>query len=99
MSFQPKSNQFSAAYTEILTEPEAAEFLRIGLTKLRELRRLELIPHIPGKPVRYMSASLLSWMKEQEVPAKSLAPHPTTKRSTTYKTDPDKAALRAGILG
>ncbi|MEP2984810.1 MULTISPECIES: helix-turn-helix domain-containing protein [Alphaproteobacteria] len=83
----------------MLTEPEAAKFLRIGLTKLREVRRSELIPHIPGKPVRYMSASLLNWMKEQEVPAMKLDSKPAPKRSTTYKAKTDKAALRAVILG
>lgn len=98
MSFEPKSTEFSAAYTEILTEPEAAEFLRIGLTKLRELRRTQLVPHNPQKPIRYMRTSLLEWMKEQEVPARKPVPLPATTRSTTYKTNPDKAALRAGII-
>ncbi|WP_304951449.1 helix-turn-helix domain-containing protein [Sulfitobacter sp.] len=99
MSFEPKPAAFSFTYPAILTEPEAAEFLRIGLTKLRELRRSELIPYIPGKPVRYLSLSLLDWIKEQEVQVTAEAPRPATKRSTSYKTNPDKAALRAGILG
>ncbi len=99
MSFEPKHSVFSAAYPEILLEPEAAEFLRIGLTKLRELRRAELIPHNPNKPVRYLKTSLLEWMKEQEVQVKTSAPKPEPKRSTTYKINTDKAALRKGILG
>ena len=35
MSFEPKPADFHYASPEILLEPEAAEFLRIGLTKLR----------------------------------------------------------------
>ncbi len=46
-----------------------------------------------------MSASLLNWMKEQEVPAMKLDSKPAPKRSTTYKAKTDKAALRAVILG
>jgi hypothetical protein len=101
VSFEPKPNEFSTAYPEILTETEAAKFLRIGLTKLRELRRAELVPHNPKKPIRYLRESLLDWMKEQEVPVKKPDPAPTksqAKRSTSYKPSPDKAALRAGIL-
>jgi len=99
LSFEPKYSVFSAVYPEILLEPEAAEFLRLGLTKLRELRRKELVPHLPGKPARYIRTSLLEWMKEQEVQVKTSAPKPEPKRSTTYKINTDKAALRKGILG
>lgn len=81
----------------ILTEPEAADFVRLGLTKLRELRRDRKIPYIPGKPIRYLRGSLLRWMAEQEVQVSTLIPAKTT-RSTDYKTNMDKAALRAGIL-
>ncbi|MCD1620684.1 helix-turn-helix domain-containing protein [Salipiger manganoxidans] len=99
MSFEPKNHAFAVTYPEILTEPEAADFLRIGLTKLREMRREKLVPHNPKKPIRYLKSSLLEWMKEQEVPVKKSAPKPEPKRSTTYKTNTDKSALRKGILG
>ncbi|WP_297771754.1 helix-turn-helix domain-containing protein [uncultured Roseovarius sp.] len=99
MSFESSPTEFSTVCPEILTEPEAAEFLRIGLTKLRAMRRAEQIPHNPQKPIRYLRSSLLEWMKAQEIPAKKVAPDPAPKRCTTYKTNHSKAALRKGILG
>ncbi len=99
MSCEPKTDVFSVSCPEILTEPEAAKFVRIGLTKLRELRYAKLVPHNPNKPIRYLRTSLLDWMKDQEVPVDKSVPMPATKRSTTYKMDRNKAALRAGILG
>lgn len=88
---------------EVMTEPEAAEFLKRGLSTVRALRRAKQIPHLPGKPARYLRSSLLEWEKSMEVQPISASAEPalakTSPRSTTYQRNPDKSALRAGILG
>lgn len=58
----------------ILTEREAASFLKISTATLIRLRRRREVPYVPGKPVRYIDTSLLSWMK-----AKELSPLPVSK--------------------
>ena len=82
----------------ILTEAEAAEFLRIGLTKIRELRKAGRIPHLADLPIRYLSESLFAWVREQEVPVKTDLSGTASSRNTRYNLGTDKAALRAGIL-
>lgn len=80
-----------------MTEPEAAKFLKKGLSTLRALRREQKVPHLPGKPATYLRSSLIAWLQAQEVQP-SAAPIKPTKRSTTYLRNDDKAALRAAIL-
>lgn len=86
---------------EILTEPEAAEFLRKGLSTVQELRRKRSIPHLPGKPARYLRASLLAWEQAREVQARSpehpthQTPAPRQKRNVPTS---EKAKLKGRLL-
>lgn len=83
--------------SEIMTESEAAEFLRVGRSTLRALRRAKQVPHLPGKPSRYLRSSLLAWLHGQEVqPSTTSVKVPV--RSSTYKASDDKAALKNAIL-
>jgi hypothetical protein len=82
---------------EVMTEPEAAEFLRIGRSTLRTLRRAKQVPHLPGKPSRYLRSSLLAWLRGQEVQP-STTPVKVPGRPSAYKANQDKAALKSAIL-
>ncbi len=84
---------------EILTEAEAADFLRIGHSTVRGLRRAERIPHLKGKPARYLKASLLEWETSQEIQPNHQVHTAQSSRLRTNQGSSDKAALRAGILG
>ncbi|OOY02700.1 helix-turn-helix domain-containing protein [Thioclava sp. F28-4] len=99
MSFQSKQADFTLPSREVMTEPEAADFLRIGLTKIREMRRKKEIPHVPGKPVVYMRASLISWLSGREV--KPIAMDEQQEQKALRKAPrhgSDKAAIRALLL-
>lgn len=85
------------AMSEVMTEQEAAEFLRRGLSTLRALRRAKQVPHLPGKPARYLRSSLLAWLQGQEIQP-STTPVKPPSRSTTYKVKNDKAAMKAKVL-
>jgi hypothetical protein len=82
---------------EVMTELEAAKFLKRGLTTLRSMRRAGKVPHLPGKPVTYLRSSLLDWLRGQEIQPIS-APISMPKRSTAYRRCVDKAALKAALL-
>jgi hypothetical protein len=82
---------------EVLTEPEAAKFLKKGITTLRAMRRAGLVPHLPGKPVTYLRSSLLTWLREQEIRPTSL-PEKTPNRSSNYLRCVDRTALKAAVL-
>ena len=83
---------------EVMTETEVAEFLRQGLSTVRDLRRSKKIPRLPGKPARYLRSSLLDWLQSQEVQPIQVAADKPLPRSTCYKINKDKASLRAGII-
>jgi len=83
---------------EVMTEPEAAKFLKRGLTTLRSMRRAGQVPYLPGKPVTYLRSSLLAWLQEQEIQPRPL-PVKMTKRSQNHNCSADKAALKAAVLG
>lgn len=80
----------------ILTEPEAAEFLRIGLSTLRKKRRMKAVPHLPGKPTRYIRASLEEWISSQEVHAQE--PDPAPYRPAKYNKRSNKSVLKAAVM-
>tara|TARA_R110002124_G_scaffold47362_5_gene141139 strand:- start:2632 stop:2889 length:258 start_codon:yes stop_codon:yes gene_type:complete len=82
---------------EVMTEPEAAKFLRMGLSTLRALRRAKQVPHLSGKPARYLRSSLLSWLQGQEIQP-TTTPTKAPKRSTIYKINNDKVALKSAVL-
>jgi hypothetical protein len=82
---------------EVMTEPEAAKFLKKGLTTLRAMRRAGQVPHLPGKPATYLRSSLLAWLREQEIKPTSM-PTQTPTRSTNHLRCVDRAALRAVLL-
>ncbi len=50
--------------TELLTEAEAARFLRLGMTKVREERRAGRLPHIQIGPriIRYRLTDLEAYI-------------------------------------
>lgn len=85
-------------YPDILTEPEAAKFLRLGSSTVRSMRRGDLIPHLPEKPARYLKSSLLDWEKSREVQPKPQEPRAAPRKRRTYHIDEGKAALAAIIL-
>jgi hypothetical protein len=82
---------------EVLTEPEAAKFLKRGLTTLRAMRRAGQVPHLPGKSATYLRSSRLAWLREQEIKPTSV-PTKTPTRSTNYLHCVDRAALKAAVL-
>lgn len=48
----------------LLTEGEAARFLRLGLTKVREERRAGRLPHIQiGRVIRYQLSDLAAYVE------------------------------------
>ncbi|OWY06755.1 helix-turn-helix domain-containing protein [Thioclava sp. IC9] len=99
MSFQSKQTDFMLPSREVMTESEAADFLRIGLTKIRAMRRMKQIPHIPGKPVVYMRASLISWLSGREVKPVAMDEQQEQKNlRQAPRHGYDKAAIRALLI-
>lgn len=82
---------------EVMTEAEAAKFLKKGLSTLRALRKAGQVPYLPDKPVTYLRSSLISWLQAREIQPSAATKPPV--RSTNYRRVDGKAALKNAILG
>lgn len=75
---------------KLLTEPEAAEFLRCSTAKIKRLRLKGMLPFYPGRPVLIAESDLIEYL--EGLKQKLMPPTPEEKKKA------DLAAAREWAL-
>jgi hypothetical protein len=52
---------------DLLTVDELAAFLGKRPQTIRNMVAMRIIPHIPGRPVRFLGSSIVTWLKSKEI--------------------------------
>lgn len=82
MSFEPKTFDFNYIFSSVLTEAEAARYLRLSTKTLQRRRRAGQLSFIRDGGVRYMKEDLDAYLAARRVAA--VAP-PLAERKTRYR--------------
>lgn len=81
------------ASLDVMTEREAAAFIRKSSSTLKKMRLDGDVPHLPGKPVTYLRTGLLAHLQSIEIP-----PCARLTPSEDSSADVDDSALRSAPL-
>ncbi|WP_367646954.1 helix-turn-helix domain-containing protein [Ruegeria arenilitoris] len=77
-----------------MTEPEAAEFLRVSLSKLKRKRAARKVPHYyDGRSVRYSRTALLRYIEESIVANMPIEPAPSKYRRAGHRSVKNQRAI------
>jgi excisionase family DNA binding protein len=96
LSFEPKLSDFTSIFPKVMTEKEAAEYLRLSTKTLQRRRRAGQISYIRDGGIRYIREDLDAYLAARRIAA--VAPPPTEQKTRYQRTGTRSESNRKALL-
>jgi excisionase family DNA binding protein len=96
LSFEPKLSDFTSIFPPVMTEKEAAEYLRLSTKTLQRRRRAGQISYIRDGGIRYIREDLDAYLAARRVAA--VAPPPAERKAKYVRAGKRAESNRQALL-